>query len=106
MSDSVSRRRFLASAAAAAGLAPLVAGCGDGTIRAASCDGYSALDAAALQQRQALGYVDVTPDPAQVCSNCRFYQTPAPDAACGGCQLFAGPVAPAGYCASWVAMAA
>ena len=102
----VSRRRFLASAGAAVGLAPLVAGCGDGAIRAASCDGYGALDARALQQRQALGYVDVTPDPAQVCTNCTFYQESAPSAACGGCQLFAGPVAPAGYCASWVAGAA
>lgn len=101
----VSRRRFLAATGAALGLAPLAA-CGDGAVRAASCEGYDALDATALKQRQALGYVDVTPDPAQVCQNCRFYQAPAAGSACGGCQLFAGPVAPAGYCASWVAAAA
>ena len=100
----VSRRRFLA-AAGALGLAPLAA-CGDKTVRASSCPGYDALDATALQQRQALGYVDVTPDPAQQCQNCRFYQTLATLAPCGGCQLFAGPVAPAGYCASWVAAVA
>ena len=99
----LSRRRFLASAGAALGLAPLAAGCGDDTVRASSCDGYASLDTAALKTRQALGYVDVSPDPAQLCTGCLFYQTPAPGAACGGCQLFAGPVAPAGYCASWVA---
>lgn len=105
MSD-LSRRRFLVSTAALVGLAPLAAGCGDETIRAANCEGYGALDTAALKQRQALGYVDVTPNPAQQCTGCRFYQAPAPGAACGGCQLFAGPVAPGGYCASWVANAA
>ena len=101
---SVSRRRFLASAGAVLGLAPLAA-CGERTVRASSCEGYDALGAAALKQRQALGYVDVTPDPAQVCQNCLFYQVPPASAACGGCQLFAGPVAPAGYCASWAAAA-
>lgn len=81
----------------------MVAACGDPTIQASACDGYSALSATDLQRRQALGYVDVTPDPAQQCQGCRFYQPPAPSAACGGCQLFPGPVAPGGYCASWVA---
>ena len=106
MPDSVSRRRFLVSAGAVLGVGPVLAACGGGAVRAASCEGYSALDAAALQQRQALAYVDVTPNPAQRCDGCRFWQAPAGDSPCGGCQLFPGPVAPAGYCTSWVAMAA
>ena len=102
MTDPISRRRFFASTAVALGLAPLAA-CGERTVRASSCEGYDVLDTAQLQQRQALGYVDVTPDVAQQCATCAFYQEPVGGSPCGGCQLFAGPVAPAGYCASWVA---
>lgn len=98
----VSRRRFLASAAAL-GLAPLAA-CGDQVVRASSCEGYAALDARDLQQRQALGYLDVTPDLAQQCAGCAYYQASVVPP-CGGCQLFAGPVSPAGYCASWASSA-
>ena len=72
---------------------------------AASCEGYAALDGAALQQRQSLNYVDVTPTPGQRCDNCRFYNAPEGGSPCGGCQLFPGPVAPAGWCQSWVAAA-
>lgn len=106
MPDPVSRRRFLVSAGAVLGFGPVLAACGGGPVRASSCEGYSALDTAALQQRQALGYLDVTPDPAQQCVGCRFYQTPVGESPCGGCQLFQGPVAPGGYCASWVAATA
>ncbi|WP_420455988.1 high-potential iron-sulfur protein [Rubrivirga sp.] len=105
MPDSVSRRRFLASAGAVLGVGPVLAACGGGDVTAASCQGYSALDAAALQQRQSLDYVDNTPRPAELCSNCRFYNAPEGGSPCGGCQLFPGPVAPDGWCKSWVIMA-
>ena len=107
MSESVSRRRFLVSAGAVLGVGPVLAACGGGGggATAASCEGYAALDGAALQQRQSLGYMDASPNAAQRCDNCRFYNAPAEGAACGGCQLFPGPVVPGGWCRSWVAQA-
>ncbi|MDT7855761.1 high-potential iron-sulfur protein [Rubrivirga sp. S365] len=109
MSDAVSRRRFLAATAGAFALSPVLAACGggdEGGVVAANCEGYGALTAAELQQRAALNYVDVTPIPGEMCSNCAFYEAPAGGAACGGCQLFAGPVAPGGYCTGWAAATA
>ena len=103
MSDSVSRRRFLASAGAAVGLAPLVAGCSSGPDQASQCRGYGSLSTAELQQRQALDYVDDSPKLGQVCTTCRLYEQPAEGEACGGCQLFPGPVLPQGWCTAWVA---
>ena len=103
MSD-LSRRRFLASTAAAAGLAPFVAACGGGgPERASQCAGYGALSTAELQQRQALAYVDDSPKLGQVCTTCKLYNQPTADDGCGGCQLFAGPVVPQGWCTAWVA---
>ena len=106
MSDPVSRRRFLVSTGAVLGLGPVLAACGGGDVTAASCEGYSALTAQDLSTREALGYVDATPNAAQRCDNCRLYNAAAAGADCGGCQLFAGPVAPAGWCRSWAQAAA
>lgn len=106
MSESVSRRRFLASAGAVLGVGPILAACGGGSdVTAAGCAGYSDLDAAQLQQRATLEYVDVSATPGQLCSNCRFYDVPEGGSPCGGCQLFPGPVTPGGWCKSWVAQA-
>ena len=99
----VSRRRFLASTAAAAGLAPFVAACSSGPERASQCQGYGALSTAELQQRQALDYVDDSPKLGQVCTTCRLYDQPTTDGGCGGCQLFPGPVVGQGWCTAWVA---
>ncbi len=106
MSDSVSRRRFLASAGAVLGVGPILAACGGGggNVTAASCQGYAELGGAELQQRASLNYVDNSPRPAELCSNCRFYNAPEGGSPCGGCQLFPGPVAPDGWCKSWVAV--
>lgn len=106
MSDSVSRRRFLVSAGAVLGVGPVLAACGGGddTVAASECAGYGDLTAQDLQNREALQYVDVSPNAAQVCSNCRLYNQPQGGSPCGGCQLFAGPVTPGGWCASWQAM--
>ena len=101
-SDPIDRRRFLGALGAVA-LVPLAAGCG-GDVTAASCEGYDALTETDLQARAALNYVDKSPNPSQLCTNCRFYNRPGSGAACGGCQLFAGPVAPSGWCSSWAAI--
>ena len=105
MPDLTTRRQFIAAAAALVGL-PALAACGSGPQSASACAGYDALSPADLQQRAALQYVDQTPAPDKLCLNCRFYTAPAGGSPCGGCQLFAGPVLPAGYCASWAAMPA
>lgn len=106
MSDSVSRRRFLVSAGAVLGVGPVLAACGGGSVQASECEGYAQLTPQDLQARQNLNYVDETVTPGQRCDNCRFYTAPAGGSPCGGCQLFAGPVAPGGWCSSWVAVAA
>ena len=131
MSDSntsISRRdflgRFAVIGAAGLGASSLLAACGGGEqpadapaetapgapaadgVVAAQCEGYDALTEQDLQTRQTLGYVDDSPNPQQLCSNCRFYTQPTGGSPCGGCTLFAGPVAPGGYCNSWAALAA
>jgi hypothetical protein len=77
---------------------------GDDQIVAAECEGYDALTEQDLQMRETLQYVDESPNPEELCSNCRFYNEPPAGEACGGCQLFKGPVAPDGWCSSWAAM--
>ena len=52
--------------------------------------------------RKALAYVDESPNVAKDCANCRFFKTAANGEACGGCEIITGPIAPAGYCNSWV----
>ncbi|OZC01410.1 high-potential iron-sulfur protein [Rubricoccus marinus] len=105
---STTRRQFLSRAAVAGvalGAPSLLAACGSGDPRSASgCDGYSALTPQELQARQGLNYVDASPKPAQLCSNCMHYTAPA-EGACGGCKLFAGPVLAGGYCTAWAAQA-
>lgn len=112
--------RFAVLGAAGLGATSLLAACGGGEqapatdgaapsgdgVVAAQCEGYDALTEQDLQTRQTLGYVDESPNPEQLCSNCRFYNQPEGGSPCGGCQLFQGPVAPEGYCTSWAAMAA
>ena len=96
----LSRRHFIASAATLAGLGGLASACAD-PVAAAACDGYDALAPQDLASREALKYVDQSPKPAELCTNCRLYNAPAGGSPCGGCQLFQGPVAPLGWCASW-----
>lgn len=98
---SADRRRFLGAVGALA-LVPFAAACG-GEVTAASCEGYDALSEQDLQTRSALNYADTSPNPSQLCTNCRLYNRPEAGATCGGCQLFAGPVAPSGWCSSWSA---
>ncbi|NBC18088.1 MAG: hypothetical protein GVY18_12325 [Bacteroidetes bacterium] len=118
--------RFAALGAAGLGLSSAVAACGGGEdggqqapaatesapagdgdqVVAADCEGFDALTDQDLQMRETLQYADESPNPEQLCNNCRFYNEPADGEVCGGCQLFKGPVAPEGWCSSWAAMEA
>ena len=124
---SYSRRAFLGRATALGAVLGLAA-CGGGDegaepseaveapegaaatadVEAAECPSFDALTEADLNTYEALGYVDESPFPEQLCNNCQFYILPEGDSPCGKCQILAagqGPVAPEGYCNSWVAMA-
>lgn len=119
--DHVTRRSFLgrllSAGLAGLGFSSFVAGCGGGeqgpptenqerSEPLAECEDISGLTDQEVLVRESLGYVAVSPNPNQTCSNCRFYTKPAGGEVCGGCQLFAGPVNAGGYCNSWAVMAA
>ena len=122
MSDSnkVSRRSFLqrlgALGVAGVGASTVLSACGgddaapadDATADADfACDDLSGLSDQEIEQReqqvQTLQYVEETPNPDELCSNCTFWQEPEAGDQCGGCDLFPGPVHPDGWCNSWVA---
>ena len=111
------RRRLLLRAAAfsalGTGLPWLLAACGNDTPAPATpapsevgraagvnCSESTALSGLEGAARQAVKYVDVSPDANRVCSGCRFFKEPQ---ACGGCEIVAGPIASAGTCNVWVA---
>lgn len=99
----LSRRDFIERAAvlgiASAGLGAFVGACtsGGGTL---TCTDTTGLADADLQVRQALQYVDASPEAAKNCLNCQLY-TPAAEGECGGCTVVKGPIHPQGYCTSW-----
>lgn len=68
-----------------------------------SCTDTSGLTDAQIQQRENTNYVDESPNPDQLCSNCQLYTEPEEGAQCGGCQVVPGPIHPDGYCDLWVA---
>jgi hypothetical protein len=74
--------------------------CGGGEL---DCSSPQGLTDQQRQQRQALSYVDRTPNPSQRCETCNFWQQPQAAGQCGGCTLNLGPVNPQGYCSSFVA---
>jgi hypothetical protein len=66
------------------------------------CAGNTDLSASDIAARQAVNYVDESPQADKDCANCRFFKQPAEGAACGGCEIVKGPIAPEGYCNAWV----
>jgi hypothetical protein len=108
-SDPPSRRRFLKTIGAVAGLgaSPLLAGCGGGENGQTSldCTDVSGLSAAKkkrrTQMRKSLNYQSDSPKKNKTCSNCNLWQKPKSGEQCGGCQLIPGPINPNGYCTSW-----
>jgi hypothetical protein len=118
-----SRRTFLKQAVAlgAAGLIMpgLLTACGNGNAAernqtetgptspevavSGKCEGSAELSAGDIAARQAVKYVDESPQAGKVCAGCRFFKQPAAGAACGGCEIVKGPIASEGYCNAWVA---
>lgn len=57
---------------------------------------------ASKAQRDALHYVDKSPNAEKHCTNCQLYVAAEGGAPCGKCTLFAStPVSPTGYCDTW-----
>lgn len=50
--------------------------------------------------RESMNYADPSPDPAQKCGACGFFDNKA---ACGYCQIMTGPVSATAHCDSWSA---
>lgn len=108
--DQISRKDFLVkglvTGVAIAGAGAILSACKKEEKKAetaVSCNDTTGLTPEDIQQRTNLQYVDQTPDPTKRCDGCALYVAPAAGAACGGCNLVKGPIAPAGYCTSWVA---
>lgn len=49
--------------------------------------------------RESLNYQDPSPDPAQPCQGCGFFELKA--GTCGHCQIMSGPVNASAHCDSW-----
>ena len=114
-SSRYSRRTFFRQAVAigAAGLVGpgLLTACGNENaaersesevIVSGKCQGVTDLPASEIAARQAIKYVDESPQADKLCTNCRFFKQPVTGAACGGCEIVKGPIAPEGYCNAWV----
>jgi len=71
------------------------------TSAADPCTDFSNVEASELEKRKALGYVEKSPIPDNLCSNCKLFIPGQPDSNCGGCQLFKGPVFLDAYCTYW-----
>ncbi len=71
-----------------------------------SCMDTSGLTEMEITQREAVNYVDMTPDPEKTCANCQLYTAPEAGMQCGGCTVVKGPIHPKGYCDLWVIMPA
>ena len=120
----ISRRDFIQrlSLFGAAGVGTsMLAACGGGEQQAATpaetptetptetpqaAEGFTCTDTTGLTEqevtmRNQLQYVDASPDPEKLCSNCVLYTEPEAGAQCGGCTVVKGPIHPDGYCTSW-----
>ena len=65
------------------------------------CTDFSGIVPSELDKRKALGYVEKSPIPDNLCENCKLFIPGRPGAGCGGCQLFKGPVFLDAYCTYW-----
>ncbi len=73
-----------------------------GAAASGNCEGSADLPAGDIAARQAVNYVDESPQADKFCANCQFFKQPTAGAACGGCEIVKGPIAPEGYCNAWV----
>ena len=74
-----------------------------GAAASGKCEGSADLPAGDVAARQAVNYVDESPQADKFCANCRFFKQPTAGAVCGGCEIVKGPIASEGYCNAWVA---
>ncbi|MBI1878939.1 MAG: high-potential iron-sulfur protein [Chloroflexi bacterium] len=73
-----------------------------GAATSGKCKESADLPAGDVAARQAVNYVDESPQTDKICANCQFFKQPAAGAACGGCEIVKGPIAPEDYCNAWV----
>jgi hypothetical protein len=73
-----------------------------GAAASGKCEASADLPAGDVAARQAVNYVDESPQADKICANCQFFKQPEAGAACGGCEIVKGPIAPEGYCNAWV----
>ena len=102
--ENTSRRAFMSRiglGALSIGAVAALQACGKSEGGAAKCDDLTGLSDADKATRTTFKYVDVSADPAKICSKCALYKAPEGGAACGGCQVVKGPVAPGGNCMSF-----
>lgn len=65
-----------------------------------ACADPETMSAAEASMRASLGYLAVSPDPAEVCADCAYFKAGAGD--CGSCDLLGGAqVNGGGRCDSW-----
>jgi hypothetical protein len=69
---------------------------------ALDCKKKAPIDAAGLQLRRTLQYLEKSNVPGKRCFNCAQFE-PGKYKECGGCKLFGGAVNPDGHCLSWAA---
>lgn len=103
MHDKFSRRDVLTTGGALGVLVTLgTAACGKEK-KMLVCNDTSTLSPADLQLRNTLAYVDISTDPAKLCTKCQqFVPGPSLDV-CGTCKILKGTVNPNGNCKSFVA---
>jgi hypothetical protein len=112
MTDKISRRSVLLRGLQAPGAAALLlalGGCGGGgrpsnAVAGTVCADPNAMTDSELSTRKGVGYVETSPNPAQVCGGCSFFHAGAAGSACGTCDVLSGaPVNNHGHCNSWSA---
>lgn len=98
MTGILSRRQLLCRCALlSVASTPLLQACSSGQT---ACVEPDSLSRGEEQMRETLGYVELSVDSEQQCSNCEFFHG-GDTSPCGKCELLAGQVALAGYCSSW-----
>lgn len=74
-------------------------GAGSKAPAAVDCTDLSALSEQEKKTREALKYVNNTPEPAKNCANCKLFVSQPP---CNKCTAVPGPIAAGGYCTAWI----
>ena len=64
------------------------------------CDDTTGMAQRVIAARRAQHYVDESPDAAERCDNCRYFQAGA-EGRCGTCRVLEGPIHPEGTCDLW-----